>query len=270
MAKIGVFDSGFGGLTVLKEIVNILPQYDFVYLGDSVRAPYGSKDRDTVLEYAKEAVDYLFAHGCELVVFACNTVSAEALRKIQQEYLPEKYPKKRVLGVIIPAVEYVFENSKPKRIGVIGTEGTIKSKTYEIEIKKINPEVHVFSKACPMLAPLAEAGKTSGVEVEEYLKIYLKPIIKEKIDTLILGCTHYALLLSEIRKAVGDDIFLINPSEATAKKLANYLLRHSEIENKLAKNNTRQYFSTGSAEKFQEFGSKIMGEKINVELAKIS
>jgi len=268
--KIGVFDSGYGGLTVLKEILSILPDFNYVYLGDTARAPYGHLSREKVLEYSKQAVDFLFAQDCELIIFACNTASAEALRKIQQEYLPNKYPKKRVLGVIIPAAEYIFENHTPQKVGVIGTVGTIESGTYVAEIKKIDSKVEVFQNACPMLVPLIEAGKTSGVEVDEYLKIYLSPLLVQKIDTLILGCTHYALLEPEIKKVVNKNIKIINQSLVVAKKVQDYLSRHPEIEKTLAQNSQVAYFTTGKKETFAEFGSKIMGKKIDPDEIKIS
>ena len=171
---IGVFDSGFGGLTILKELLNKLPQYNYIYLGDNARAPYGSKSQDVIYNYTKEAVDFLFSQGCELIIIACNTASAKALRKIQQEYLPNKYPDKKVLGVVIPAVEIAAEtiNHKNKKVGVIGTRSTIESKVYEKELNKLAKDIEIFSQSCPLLVPLVEEGMLKRVETKMILKKY--------------------------------------------------------------------------------------------------
>lgn len=260
--KIGVFDSGFGGLTVLKEILTVLPQYSYIYLGDSARAPYGSRSKQTIYSYARQAVDFLILRGCELIIFACNTVSAEALRKIQREYLPQRYPEKRVLGVIIPSVEYVFEKGNPKRIGVIGTEGTVKSRTYVKEIKKISPETRVYQNACPMLVPLIEKGNIKSDKMNKYLDLYLAPLLKKKIDVLLLGCTHYALLHTKIKKFLGKDIKIISQSKIVAEKLAEYLVRHPEIEKKLSRENNVKYLTTASEKNFDRLAFKILKMKV--------
>ncbi|MBI4779383.1 glutamate racemase, partial [Candidatus Falkowbacteria bacterium] len=188
---IGVFDSGFGGLTVLKEFLRVLPYYNYIYLGDNARAPYGNKSDEAVYNYTREAVDFLFKQGCELIIIACHTASAKALRKIQQEYLPEKHPDKRVLGVVVPMVEEAVNLSRYHKLGVIGTTATINSGAYKKELEKLNDGLEIFQQACPLLVPLVEEGWTEKPEAKMILKNYLRPLKVKEIDTLILGCTHY-------------------------------------------------------------------------------
>ncbi len=268
--SIGIFDSGFGGLNIMRHIVKELPDYDFVYLGDTARTPYGTRSKDVIYEFSVEAVNFLFSRQCELIVFACNTASSDAIRKIQQELLPKKFPQKRVLGVIIPAAESAGEKTKNLRVGVMATEGTVKSGSFERELKKINPKIKVFQKACPLLVPIVEAGEHHSKITPIILKKYLNPLMKQKIDTLILGCTHYGILKNQIKKIVGEKIKIISEAEIVAEKLKDYLKRHPEIESKLSKKGSRIFFSTDLTENFQKLGSKFFGQNIEVKKAELN
>jgi glutamate racemase len=259
---IGVFDSGFGGLEILKQVVKRLPQYDYVYLGDTARTPYGSRSQEVILKFTQQAVDFLFQQGCYLVILACNTASAEALRKIQQDYLPKHYPKRRVLGVIIPAVQQAVVQTQNNRFGVIGTEGTITSLSFPKEILKLDSKAKVFQKACPLLVPIVEAGEYRSAIADLALKNYLKPLLDKKIDTLILGCTHYGFLEKKIQKIVGSKIAVISEGRVVANKLKDYLLRHSEIEQQIKKTGQRQFFTTDLTSNFQKLGSLFFGQAI--------
>jgi len=263
---IGVFDSGFGGLTILKELLNKLPEYDYMYLGDNIRAPYGHKSQETIYNYTKDAVDFLFSKGCELIILACGTASSQALRKIQQEYLPEKYPNKRVLGIVIPLSEESLKLNKNYKIGVIGTKATIKSNVYEKEIKKLNKEkkIEIIEKACPLLVPLIEEGWIDTRETKMILKKYLRPLKVKNIDTLILGCTHYPFLIKDIKRIMGNKVNVIDTPKIVSEKLKEYLERHIEIEKKLKKNKKRVYYTTDDSKKFEEFAKKFLKEKIEV------
>lgn len=265
MSKIGVFDSGFGGLTVLREIRNVLPQYDYLYLGDSARAPYGQRSREEIYQFTKEAVQYLFRHDCGLIILACNTASAEALRRIQQEYLPPSFPNKRVLGIIIPTAEEVASRNEIKKIGVVATRGTVDSGAYIREIKKVAPDKVVLQEAAPDLVPLIESGVTEGTEIEKKIRQYVKPLMGSHIDCLILGCTHYAIVEDEFRKVLPLNIRIFNQSEAVSQKLDDYLERHPEIEKGLARNGKIEYFCTGSCKKFNELSAKLLGLKVASE-----
>ena len=268
---IGVFDSGLGGLTILKALIKDLPEYDYVYLGDSARTPYGNKSEDVIFSYAQEAVDFLFAHGCELIIFACNTASAEALKRIQTEYLPLKYPQKRVLGVLVPAAEavdeYYSKNNKKikhgKKVGIIATWATVSSGTYEREIKKLDSEIKVFPYAAPLLVPLVEEGWVKKTETKRILKTYLRPLKEKKIQVLILGCTHYPFLEKQIKAIVGKNIKIINTPKAVAERLKVYLNRHPEIKNKLTTNKKRKFYTTDNPGRFKQLGEKFLGEKID-------
>ena len=265
--SIGIFDSGFGGLNIMKGIAKELPEYDYIYLGDTARVPYGNRSREIIYEFTKQAVDFLFSKNCELIIFACNTASSDALRRIQQEYLPSQYPGKKVLGVIIPAVEFAVTKTKNKRIGIVATEGTVSSESFIRELLKIDRDIKIYQNACPLLVPIIEAGEHNSKIVDVLLKKYLKPLIDKKIDTLILGCTHYGILESRIRKIVGKDVNVISEEKIVAKKLKDYLLRHSEIEKKLTKNRMRDFYSTDLTEKFDILGSKFFGNKIQAKKA---
>lgn len=263
--SMGIFDSGFGGLNIMKEIVKKLPEYDFVYLGDTARTPYGNRSQEVVYRFTKQAVNFLFKRGCQLIILACNTASSEALRRIQREYLPRHYPGRRVLGVIMPAVETAVKITNNNRIGVIGTEGTVSSRAFERELKKLNPKIKVFQKACPLLVPIVEAGEEKFLTTDLILKEYLKSLIKKKIDTLILGCTHYGILENEIRKIVGKNINLVVEGKIIAEKLKDYLKRHSEIEKIISKQRKINFLTTDLSDKFETLGSKFFGKKIKPE-----
>ncbi|OGE76476.1 MAG: glutamate racemase [Candidatus Doudnabacteria bacterium RIFCSPHIGHO2_02_FULL_48_21] len=261
---IGVFDSGFGGLNTMRGIVRMLPQYNYIYLGDSARAPYGHRSKKQVYEFTTQAVDFLFKNNCELVVLACNTASSDALRKIQKEYLPKHYPHKKVLGVLIPAVEHGVSVTKNKRIGVMATIGTVKSKAFEREMQKLDPEIKVLQQACPLLVPLVEEGKHNSKAAEAILKKYVSPLADRNIDTLLLGCTHYGILEKQIKKHVGKNVQVISETNAVPSKLKDYLKRHKDIANKIGRNKKILFYSTGPISKFEKLGSKFFGSKIKV------
>ena len=265
---LGVFDSGFGGLTVFKELVKRFPQYDCIYLGDSSRSPYGNRSQDLIFKFTKQAVDYLFKQGCHLIILACNTASAEALRKIQQEYLPLNYPEKRVLGVIRPTVEQAVKITKNNKLGIIGTNGTVLSKAFVRELKKLNSDIDVFQQACPLLVPIIEAGEHNWQGTDLILKKYLAPLIKKDIDTLILGCTHYSIIKDKIKKITGK-IQLISQEEIIGEKLLDYLERHPEIEEKLSKHKKKIFLTTDLTDRFQKLGSSFYGQKISPKIIQL-
>ncbi len=266
--KIGVFDSGLGGLVITKSLTQNLPQYDYIYLGDTARVPYGNRSQETIYEFTKSAVEYLFKHDCQLVIIACNTASAEALEKIQGEYLPVHYPDRRVLGVIIPTAEETVSKTKNGKVGVIATSSTVDSKAYEREINKLNNKIEVFQQATPLLVPLIE---NSALQYSQpILHDYLKPLLESDIDTLILGCTHYPLLKSQLRDEVGADVMIISQDELIAEKLMNYLSRHTNTEKLLSKSSTQRFLltdipSTTAQTAMQMFGKAVNLEKIELE-----
>jgi len=259
---IGVFDSGFGGLAVLREFVKKLPQYDYICFGDTARAPYGGHSAEVVYNFTHSAVEFLFRQGCPLIILACGTASSVALRKIQREYLPKHYPERRVLGVVIPSVQSAAESTKNGRVGIIGTEATISSGAFESELKKINPRIKVFQKACPLLAPMVEAGETENALSKMALGKYLRPFAAKHIDTLILGCTHYGLLEKEIKGIVGPGVKIISEGKSAAEKLKYYLAKHPEIERQLARNGKVKFLTTDITEKFKKLGSRFFGQPI--------
>lgn len=263
---IGVFDSGFGGLNTLKSIVKELPEYNYIYLGDTARAPYGTKSQKLVYKYTRQAVNFLFKNGAELIVLACNTASSDALRKIQQKHLPRFYPDKRVLGVLIPAAE-LAEIKKHKRVGVMATAGTVRSGAYIRELTKLNPKIKVFQKACPLLVPIVEAGKQNEKLTDKILKVYLRPLLKKNVQAIILGCTHYGILENKIKNIVGKNTEVISEAEVVAEKLKDYLDRHQDVEKQLGKNHTVKFYSTGQLKRFQKLGSKFFGKKIKAKKA---
>lgn len=262
---IGVFDSGFGGIDILRGIVKELPIYNYLYLGDTARAPYGTRSKEVIYEFTKQAVDFLFANNCELIIFACNTASSDALRKIQQEYLPKYYPKKKILGVLIPAVEEAVVKTQNQKIGVIATEGTVQSGAFIRELRKINSKIKVFQNSCPLLVPVIEAGEQNSEATKIILENYLKPFKDKGVDVLILGCTHYGILENQIKKIIGSNIIIVSEAKVVPKKLKNYLERHPEIEQKLGKNSIIKFYSTDLTKKFVLLGSKFFGQKIKVQ-----
>jgi glutamate racemase len=261
---IGVFDSGYGGLTILKEIVKELPQYDYIYLGDNARAPYGTRSFETVYDYTLQCVQQLFSMGCELVILACNTASAKALRTIQQKDLPLIAPHKRVLGVIRPTTEIVGNYSKTKHIGVLGTTGTVTSNSYPIEIEKFYPDYTVHQEACPMWVPLVENNEFNSDGADFYIKKHLDNLLlKDKnIDTIILGCTHYPLLINKIKQHLPKGITILAQGEIVAKSLALYLHKHPEIESKCTKEGSIRFFTTDSPENFDAAASIFFEKKV--------
>ncbi|MBK8564042.1 MAG: glutamate racemase [Saprospiraceae bacterium] len=259
---IGIFDSGYGGLTVLREIVQLLPQYDYRYLGDNARSPYGPRDFETIYHYTLECVQYLFAQGCPLVILACNTASAKALRNIQQLALPKIAPDRRVLGVIRPTAEVIGNFSKTKKIGVLGTVGTVRSESYLIEIGKFFPAIEVSQQACPMWVPLVENGELAGPGTEFFVKKYLDELLTASpgIDTLLLACTHYPLLEPVIRQFLPKEINIVSQGGIVAHSLADYLQRHPDMEMRLSKQGLRDFHTTGATEDFDGHASAFFGE----------
>lgn len=266
---IGVFDSGFGGLSILKEIVKKLPNYNYIYLGDTARAPYGTRSKETVYNFTEQVVDFLFKRGCQLIILACNTASAEALRKIQQEYLPRNYLDRRVLGVIVPTSEVAIAKTTGNKIGIIGTNGTVKSNAFKRELKKLNPKLKVFQQAAPLLVPLVEAGEHNSKAADLILENYLRPLVKNKINTLILGCTHYGILEKKIKKIVGKNVSVMTEGKIVAEKLRNYLKRHPEREDKIGKNSKIIFYTTDLTDNFSVLGSRFFGGKIKAEKIKL-
>lgn len=267
--KIGVFDSGYGGLTVLKEIVKILPQYDYIYLGDNARTPYGNRSFETVYKYTLEAVKYLFSVDCKLVILACNTASAKALRSIQQNDLPKIAPDKRVLGVIRPSVEVISKYTKTGVIGVLATSGTVASKSYVLEIDKISPQYKVYQQACPMWVPLVENIEHNSDGADFFVKKCINDLLCQntKIDTIMLACTHYPLLLNKIKKYLPKHIQIISQGKIVAPSLKDYLFRHIEIDNCLSKNGECQFLTTDIPVLFDK-KAKIFMEKTKINNAK--
>ena len=264
---IGVFDSGYGGLTVLKEIVKQLPDYDYLYLGDNARAPYGTRSFETVYEYTLECVKQLFAMDCELVILACNTASAKALRNIQQIDLPTIAPHKRVLGVIRPTTEVVGKYSKTGHVGVLGTTGTITSNSYPIEIEKLYPHLKVHQQACPMWVPLVENNEIETEGADYFIQKNLNSLLsKDKnIDTIILGCTHYPLLINKIKKYLPAGITLLSQGEIVAKSLVDYLKRHPEMEQKCSRGANIKFLTTDSTENFDKAATLFFGAEVKSE-----
>ena len=259
---IGVFDSGLGGLTVLRAFLKHLPQYDYLYLGDNARAPYGNKSLEVIYEYTRQAVEFLFARGCTLIILACNTASAKALRKIQQEWLPLHDPDRRVLGVVIPLAEVGVQVTRYGRIGVIGTRATIETKVYQQELDKLSSDLRVYGLACPLLVPLVEEGWVGKPETHRILKKYLRPLKDRKVDTLILGCTHYPFLQKDIERIMGKNCKVLDGPGIVADKLEDYLRRHPEIETRVSRTGKVTYFTTDDPERFKRFGEKFLGQSI--------
>ncbi len=266
LSPIGVFDSGLGGLTVLRELVRKLGEYDFIYLGDNARAPYGTKDFDTVYKYTLQAVEWLFERGCPLVILACNTASAKALRTIQQRDLPKsKDPSRRVLGVIRPTTEVIGDYSQTGHIGILGTTGTVESRSYLIEIAKFFPEQSVYQQACPDWVPLVESGQYLHPEVAN--PIIRKELVEliarqEDIDTVLLACTHYPLLYASIRAMLPPDIEVVSQGEIVADSLVAYLKRHREMEQSLSKGGQISFFTTGEVDQFEKGASIFWGNPV--------
>jgi glutamate racemase len=281
---IGVFDSGFGGLTVLKAMLERLPAYDYLYLGDSARAPYGARSPAVVYQFTREAVEHLFDAGCPLVILACNTASARALRTIQQRHLPARRPDRRVLGVVRPSAEALAAlppgaipgvtpaSSATGTVAVLGTTGTIASDSYRLELEKLAPGLRLIQQACPLWAPLVEEGELDGPGVDYFLHKYLDPVLApprggEPPARILLGCTHYPLLWPRLRAIVPPPIELITQGEIVAERLADWLARHPEMERRLGRGGARRYLTTDDPAWFAERGARLLGRSIHAETA---
>jgi glutamate racemase len=259
--KIGVFDSGLGGLFILKSLKQQLPQYDYLYLGDTKNLPYGNKNQAQIYTLTRRAVDYLFKNNCQLVILACNTASAQALRRIQQEYLPKKYPNRRVLGVIIPTAEEV---KKYSQVGVIATTATVKSQTFVRELKKVSPKIQVIQSAAPELVPLIESKNIA--QIKKLLPKYLKPL--KNCQAIILGCTHYPIIARLIHKEAGKHIKIISQTDIIPLKLKNYLVRHPEIEKTLSQKGQTEFWVTKLSPLFKKQAEDWFGHNIRLKLDK--
>ncbi|HPW34656.1 MAG TPA: glutamate racemase [Candidatus Paceibacterota bacterium] len=264
---LGFFDSGLGGLSVLKEVEKELPQYSYLYLGDNARTPYGSHSHETIYRFTKQGVAYLFGKGAELIVLACNTASSSALRRIQQEFLPKFFPNKRVLGIIIPTAEEVVLKTKTGEVGILATEATVHSFAYPKEITKQRDSIKVHQQAGTLLVPIIEAGELSWEGLDSIVKKYLKELFERssKIDTLVLGCTHYALIEDIINKNVPNGVNVISQGKIIADKLKNYLECHPEIESKLVKGDDRKFFSTEDSWRVRNLFKLFYGQPVDVK-----
>ncbi|MDR1880419.1 MAG: glutamate racemase [Tannerellaceae bacterium] len=269
---IGIFDSGYGGLTIFDKIAQAMPQYNYIYLGDNARAPYGTRSFEVVYRFTRQAVGRLFEEGCQLVILACNTASAKALRTIQQRDLPLMDPTRRVLGVIRPTVEAIDSISRTKHIGVLGTSGTISSLSYTIEIEKMFPYMTVTGEACPMWVPLVENNEFDSPGADYFIRQHIEHIlaVDPAIDTLILGCTHYPLLIRKIRRYLPEGVALFAQGERVAESLKDYLARHPEMDSRLGKQSTRRFLTTESAGRFSESASLFLSRPIEAEQIVIS
>jgi glutamate racemase len=261
---IGVFDSGYGGLTILKELVKTLPEYDYLYMGDNARAPYGPRSFDTVYHYTLQCVQWFFDQGCELVVLACNTASAKALRTVQQKDLPKIDSKKRVLGVIRPTTEVIGQYSKSGSVGILGTTGTVISESYPIEIAKFFPSLKVYQEACPMWVPLVENHEYDKPGADYFIQQHLDRLFRQApdIDTLLLACTHYPLLMEKIQAFAPAGTIVLSQGMIVAASLKEYLHRHPEMEQRCSKQGTQTFYTTDSVVDFDNHASIFFGEKL--------
>lgn len=266
-SPIGIFDSGYGGLTVLKDIRTQLPQYDYIYLGDNARTPYGNRSFETIYHYTWQCVQWLFKQNCPLIVLACNTASAKALRSIQQKDLDKNFPGKKVLGVIRPTTEIIGNYSKTNHVGILATNGTVQSQSYLIEIEKFFPELKVFQQACPMFVPLIENNEFENEAADYFIQKYLEKLLNadDKIDTILLACTHYPLIKKRIEKFLPPSIKIIAQGEIVAESLQDYLQRHAEIQTQLSQHKTVQFFTTDSAEDFNNHATIFYGDRTNAK-----
>ena len=270
---IGVFDSGYGGLTILSAIRKLLPEYDYVYLGDNARSPYGTRSFDVINDFTLQAVRYLFSEGCLLVILACNTASAKALREIQQKYLPtSEDPSRRVLGVIRPTAEVVGNVTETKHIGIMATPGTISAQSYEVELAKLFPDVSVHGQACPMWVPLVEYGESNGEGADFFVQKYLNELLEQdkQIDSIVLACTHYPLLRPKIEQYLPEDITLLSQGELVATSLKDYLHRHPEMNDRLTQGGSIRYLTTECPDKFGDLASIFVDEEVNATRVKIN
>ena len=264
---IGIFDSGYGGLTILHGLRQLLPQYDYMYLGDNARAPYGSRSFEVVYKFTRQAVLKLFSMGCHLVILGCNTASAKALRSIQQRDLPELDPERRVLGIIRPTAEVIGELTKSRHVGILATEGTIKSESYKMEIGKLWPDIKVNGVACPLWAAIVEANEADSPGADYFVKKRIDQLMRKDkdIDAIILGCTHYPLLMSSIVKNLPDGVRVVPQGQYVANSLKDYLRRHPNMEQMITKKGTCQYLTTESEKKFEDSAQIFLHEKVHVK-----
>lgn len=264
---IGVFDSGYGGLTILDKIREVLPEYDYIYLGDNTRAPYGTRSFEVVYEFTRQAVSKLFDMGCHLVILACNTASAKALRSIQMNDLPNIDPARRVLGVIRPTVECIGNITQNQHIGILATAGTVKSESYPLEIHKLFPDIRVSGVACPMWVSLVENNESQNEGTDYFIRKYIDQLLTKdpQIDTVILGCTHFPILLPKIRQYIPEHISVISQGEYVAQSLKDYLRRHPEMDAKCTKNGNCSFYTTEAEEKFTESASTFLQQQIRVK-----
>ena len=264
---IGVFDSGYGGLTILDKIREVLPEYDYIYLGDNARAPYGTRSFEVVYEFTRQAVSKLFDMGCHLVILACNTASAKALRSIQMNDLPNIDPARRVLGVIRPTVECIGNITQNQHIGILATAGTVKSESYPLEIHKLFPDIQVSGVACPMWVSLVENNESQNEGTDYFIRKYIDQLLTKdpQIDTVILGCTHFPILLPKIRQYIPEHISVISHGEYVAQSLKDYLRRHPEMDAKCTKNGNCSFYTTEAEEKFTESASTFLQQQIRVK-----
>lgn len=264
---IGVFDSGYGGLTILSKIREVLPEYDYIYLGDNARTPYGSRSFEVVYEFTLQAVNKLFEMGCHLVILACNTASAKALRSIQINDLPCIDPNRRVLGVIRPTAECIGSITKSRHIGVLATAGTIKSESYPLEIHKLFPDIRVSGVSCPMWVALVENNESQNAGADYFIRKYIDHLLRKdpQIDTAILGCTHYPILLPKIREYMPEGINVIAQGEYVANSLKDYLQRHPDMNEKCTKGANCEFYTTEAEEKFIESASTFLNQQISVK-----
>jgi len=267
VGPIGIFDSGYGGLTILDGIRQLLPEYDYLYLGDNARAPYGGRSFEVVYQFTRQAVEKLFSMGCHLVILGCNTASAKALRSIQQNDLPKWDPTRRVLGVIRPTAEVIGSLTKSRHVGLLATEGTVKSESYKLEIQKIFPDISVTGVACPLWAAIVEAGEASSPGADYFVKKRIDQLLAKDplIDAVILGCTHYPLLMPKIEQNMPTGVRIVPQGGYVASSLKEYFLRHPEIEAQCTKQGSIRYFTTELPERFQETAQLFLNEKIVAE-----
>lgn len=274
---IGIFDSGFGGLTIFKSIRARLPQYDYLYLGDNARTPYGSRSFDAIFRFSKECIDELFARGCKLVIIACNTASAKALRTLQQKVLPAEHPDRRLLGIIRPSAEALSDYTRSRSVALWATEGTVKSLSFSLELDKLAPGLNLIQKACPLLVPMVEAGELDGPGIEYYLGKYWRETVAladasdsgKGIGALLLACTHYPLLLPRIRAIVPAHVDILVQGDIVAPSLADYLARHPEVESMLSRNGSQRFLTTDQTDGFDRLsgvflGHPVLSEKVGI------
>lgn len=264
---IGVFDSGYGGLTILHGMRQLLPQYDYLYLGDNARTPYGTRSFDVVYRFTRQAVMKLFERGCHLVILGCNTASAKALRSIQQNDLPLVAPDRRVLGIIRPTAEKIGQLTTKRHVGILATEGTIKSNSYNLEISKLYPDIKVSGVACPFWVPLVEYNEADSPGADYFVKKRIDQLmdLDPDIDAIILGCTHYPLLMPKIKKYVPEGVRIVSQGEYVADSLADYLARHPEMERRCSKSGTCNYLTTENTDRFKESAQMFLHESVDVE-----